>query len=864
MNIKNLTRIANSLAPYKIALVIAVSLLIFIAAVSYRQIKNLQQSSEWVARSFQIDKEINNLFSYYNLMESTHYKSIILQQPTFLDSYSDYKQKSEIALQHLYELTGDISEQKNNLDAISRLRSELFMALDTLDVKLATGNTSESQIMTLVLEAADVIRKLKDVKVKMVLKKDAHLKERMAAYVTQTNLTPLTSLLLAFFSLTVFIFAFKKIYMHKKRIRSSESFLYNILQSTDNIINYYEPIYSNEVIKDFAVVFASQGNKQYLGLSPEEIEGKRVSEVFPYHLLNGELEEMITVYEDGKVRSFDRQIQILGRNLWLRYIISPMDQGITVTAINTTPERTAEENLRSVNEQLRNQNLTLKETKDFLESILESTNNGIMSFEPILNKTDIVDFKYFYVNDNVATIIGQPREQILGQTVSHISPSIFKSGVFEKMVASYQSGKAVEYETSFERAGKKMWFLGKAIRSGNGITVTSIDITNLKNAVDELRHVNEELAIQNSILTEAKKMAKIGSYTFFFESKKFVLSDNLYRILGHEPNEFESIQENYAKFIHPEDLVLYNRKMRQIQDQHKVVEFTYRIITKQRKIKILKTNGNFSSRNGQKIMAGVVQDITKQYGTESKLRQKNIELKRSNTELDSFNRVASHDLQEPLRKIQMFLSRIDEEDKQKLSERGQQNLEKVSQAAIRMQSLIINLLTYSRIDNKHENFEKVDLEVVLEKVLEDLAIPIQDAQVTLIYDKLPVVEGVVYQLEQLFSNLVSNAIKYRNTDKLPKIKILCERVHRNQIPENFHKTFLHFHKITFVDNGIGFAAEYAEKIFEVFERLHQKTEYSGTGIGLAICKKIVENHNGFIHAVSDPGMGSAFIFYLPD
>ncbi len=864
MNIKNLSRIANSLTPYKIALVVAVALLIFIAAVSYRQIKNLQQSSEWVARSFQIDKEINNLFSYYNLMESAHYKSIILQQPTFLDTYADYKVKSEVALNRLYKLSGNIPEQRQNLDAISRLRTDLFSTLDTLNLKFDKAQTSGEEIMPHVLEAAELIRELKDVKLLIVLKKEALLKERMAVYVTQTNLTPLTSLFLALFSLIVFVIAFNKIYVHKKRIRSSESFLYNILQSTDNIINYYEPIYKEDVIKDFSVVFASQGNKEYLGLSPDEIEGKRVSEVFPYHLLNGEFQEMVTVYEDRKVRSFDRQIKNLGKNMWFRFILSPMDQGIILTAINTTPERTAEENLRVVNEELRNKNLKLEETRDFLEAILGSTNNGIMSFEPIWNQSDIVDFKYVYANDHVQTISGMNRDQLIGGTVSGLNPTIYKSGVFDKMVSAYQTGKPTEYETSYERDGNKMWFLGKAIRSGKGMTVTSINITSLKNALDELRLVNEELAIQNSILAEAKKMAKIGSFTFLFKSERFIMSDNLYRLLGHDPNEFESTQETYTKFIHPEDLRYFNKKMNQMQEQHKAVEFTYRIISKQRKIKFLKSNGSFSFRNGQKILTAVVQDITKQYGTETKLRHKNIELKRSNTELDSFNRVASHDLQEPLRKIQMFLSRIVDEDKLKLSERGQQNLEKVNQAALRMQSLIINLLTYSRIDNKHENFEKVDLNVVLEKVLEDLAIPIQDAQVSLKYDKLPVVEGVVYQMEQLFSNLVSNAIKYRNTGRVPNIKILCESVHRNQIPENFHKTDLHFHKITFVDNGIGFASEYAEKIFEVFERLHQKTEYSGTGIGLAICKKIIENHNGHIHAVSNPGMGSAFICYLPD
>lgn len=180
-----------------------------------------------------------------------------------------------------------------------------------------------------------------------------------------------------------------------------------------------------------------------------------------------------------------------------------------------------------------------------------------------------------------------------------------------------------------------------------------------------------------------------------------------------------------------------------------------------------------------------------------------------------------------------------------------------------MQSLIRNLLAYSHIDSSKEVFEEVDLNLVLEKVREDLRERFMSTKAKIITGKLPMVQGVFFQMEQLFSNLIVNALKYRDPNLAPNIVLRSEKVPHEQIPKNFITLFKHYYKFTLIDNGIGFAAENAEKIFDVFQRLHQKNEYSGTGIGLAICKKIVENHHGFIHATSEIGKGATFIIYLP-
>jgi signal transduction histidine kinase len=151
----------------------------------------------------------------------------------------------------------------------------------------------------------------------------------------------------------------------------------------------------------------------------------------------------------------------------------------------------------------------------------------------------------------------------------------------------------------------------------------------------------------------------------------------------------------------------------------------------------------------------------------------------------------------------------------------------------------------------------------LDKVKDELSIRVKETGATIVAEKLPTINGIFFQMEQLFNNLISNALKYSTSNTSPHITILSEKVNQKQIPEPFFKTAKHFYKLTFADFGIGFEQDKADKIFEVFQRLHQKSEYSGTGMGLAICKKISENHYGFIYATSEPGKGSVFVVYLP-
>ncbi|MEA2154969.1 MAG: hypothetical protein QOE11_1109 [Solirubrobacteraceae bacterium] len=228
----------------------------------------------------------------------------------------------------------------------------------------------------------------------------------------------------------------------------------------------------------------------------------------------------------------------------------------------------------------------------------------------------------------------------------------------------------------------------------------------------------------------------------------------------------------------------------------------------------------------------------------------NAELGRSNEELERFASIASHDLQEPLRKVQMFAERATQQGGEQLSEAGRDSLERMNDAARRMQALIDGLLVFSRITTKGRPAEDVALAQVAREVVDDLQAVIADCGATVEIGDLPRVPADPLQMRQLLQNLISNGLKFRREGVAPLIRVQGSVVGDEA-------------EIAVIDNGIGFDPQYAARIFKVFERLHARTAYSGTGIGLALCRRIVERHEGTIRAESVPGEGSTFIVRLP-
>jgi PAS domain S-box-containing protein len=266
--------------------------------------------------------------------------------------------------------------------------------------------------------------------------------------------------------------------------------------------------------------------------------------------------------------------------------------------------------------------------------------------------------------------------------------------------------------------------------------------------------------------------------------------------------------------------------------------------------------------DGKPVVIASVQDVTKRKEMEQAIRDSASELKRSNKELEQFAYVASHDLQEPLRMVGSYMMLLERRYRDQLDDEAREFIDYAVDGTKRMQLLINDLLDFSRIGRKEMQFRPVDLNDVMKEILHDLQLKIQEEQASVEVGSLATVAGDHGQIRQVLQNLVNNALKFHG-EQAPRIEVTVRPYNRDTdvVPE--HVNLEHGWWVSVKDNGVGFKPEYAEQIFEIFKRLHNREQFDGTGIGLAICRKIIERHGGHVLAESTPGQGSAFHVLLP-
>lgn len=393
------------------------------------------------------------------------------------------------------------------------------------------------------------------------------------------------------------------------------------------------------------------------------------------------------------------------------------------------------------------------------------------------------------------------------------------------------------------------------------LLLTYIQISkNLKS----LRQKNELLETFKESRTQSEIISKLGNWIWHVEKKRFEFSDNLYRLLGEEPQSFEPTLENFRAFVHPEDLSKYEEQLHKMMENDDLPFTHYRIVQKNGDIKHFKSYGKMlmDSKGNKKLLTTTV-DITDEIENYRLIEERNLELERNNKGLASFNYVASHDLQEPLRKIQTFISRLEDKELEHLSNNGKLYIQRIKLSSERMRALIDDLLLFSRTNKSDDAFEEANINALLKTAKNDLAEIISDKKAKILCDKMPPMKVIPFQIRQLFLNLISNSLKYSHEGIPPVITIIYSRKKASDIPQLNYSKYNLYHTVTVKDNGIGFDQDYAGKIFTLFNRLHDKMEYSGTGIGLSICKKIIENHNGHITAEGKVDHGATFTFYIP-
>lgn len=395
------------------------------------------------------------------------------------------------------------------------------------------------------------------------------------------------------------------------------------------------------------------------------------------------------------------------------------------------------------------------------------------------------------------------------------------------------------------------------------LTIFVLAYVKMNEDMIKLKKINDDAIFINETLHNAEMVAGFGSWKINTVENKFIISDNLYRMLGVEPKSFKPSIENIMNFIHPDDrnevlevhLTSFNKK--------DATSMVYRHLLNDGTEKYMISVGKFlNNSKGELVKIGVSQDITELMKKTKQLEEQNIKLISINSELESFNNIVSHDLQEPLRKIQMFISRI--ESKEFLDSAAESTVMyfgKIKLASQRMQNLMTDLVNYTRTIKGDRVFEKIDLNLIFEEIIEDLVLIIEEKNALISIDKLPTILGTKFQIEQLFLNLVSNALKYVKPGIVPNIKVKLEQFTEDFVNEK-NISSKDYYKIIVEDNGIGFEQKYADKIFMLFKRLETNHSYKGTGLGLAICKKIVANNNGYITAVGVPNQGAIFTVYL--
>ena len=372
----------------------------------------------------------------------------------------------------------------------------------------------------------------------------------------------------------------------------------------------------------------------------------------------------------------------------------------------------------------------------------------------------------------------------------------------------------------------------------------------------------QKLKQTEELYKQAQALNKLGNWNWDIKSDNLYWSDELFRIYGLEPQSEKLSFERFVSFVHPDDR---EKRMEQLQNQLTHPgrsEYYFRINAADGKLKILYGQSEVL-RDEQGIPAKIVgtcQDVTKQKELETSLYQKTVQLEKSNESLQQFAYICSHDLKEPLRKISILGDRLSMLIRDQLNEQSAALLSKIISASMRLHRMIDDVLSVSII-SADTNFAKEDLSALLDEVLQNIDLDPDQAKIE--YKDLPQLLVNHAQFKQLFQNLITNSIKFKRNETAPHILIqqqnpTPEQVKRVGLDDTIKYTCIHYR-----DNGIGFEPVYSEKIFGMFQRLHGQSGYEGTGIGLTICKRIVENHHGGIFAESEPGKGSSFYILVP-
>jgi signal transduction histidine kinase len=496
--------------------------------------------------------------------------------------------------------------------------------------------------------------------------------------------------------------------------------------------------------------------------------------------------------------------------------------------------------------------------------VMAHSPNGLVGMMAVRDETlpdnPIVNFRYRFLNQIALrdTFWGQPLqiEDVVGRLLTDFFPDIRNSSLWQTYLTALNTGVAQRIEQQYTLDQYDAWFMQSAAPFGrDGLLLSYAETSDLHHAA---RRLTRQTALLNGVLDSSPNAIAV------FEAVR----DTEYTITNFQISltntRFEELTEGaFTGITLSEIYPLTAHRMNRLRQMIKTGEPI-------RKEEFVATLGRWIDITLTKLNDGFVatlQDITPARQVSQQLRATISELHQSNQNLEQFAYVASHDLQEPLRKIVSFGDVLTSQHNQDMSGSAADLVRRMQNSATRMRSLVQDLLTYARLAGKIDTFSFIDLSKLLTSVADDLGFADEPA-VTFTIDTLPPVWGDTTLLRQLFQNLLSNALKFQPTGNSVQIRVQGHPANEDElpralIPDDISQTGRRYAVIDVIDNGIGFDERYLDRIFTIFQRLHGRMIYSGTGMGLAICRKVVDIHQGYITASSKEGAGATFRVFLP-
>jgi signal transduction histidine kinase len=641
--------------------------------------------------------------------------------------------------------------------------------------------------------------------------------------------------------------------------RTDEILISQLCEHQPEAIAWFIPVYDSHngttgVITDFEVRYCNIACAEKKGITREEVIGRRVlRDGFPDPTIKElKFAQCFSVFQTGEPIHYSYFSSYYEKYFMLSRV--KLNEGILVTSRDLTPLYTVNQELKRFAEE--NHKLVQQ-----FEKTINAAADGIITLESIRDdENEIIDFKITQCNEQ-GFRMGRLPGNAVGRTLLELLPQIKEVGYFDIHKKVVETGESFFAELPFSHDGStKGWYILSLKKLDDGLVSNFIDTTYVREIERKAMENATELdAIFQTTLTavylgEAIRNAKneVVDLKFLRVNKTFTFITGITEetLLNNSLLTISPVTKN-TQFLQSLESVLSSGNPVQDTLYYPNIDRWFEF--------------SMAKMDNDKVTVSFF-EVTSLKRKEQELQQNLLALKRSNDNLEDFTRAASHDLKEPIRKISFFGAQL-----KTLLQRKENNeeelrlLERMDLATSRMRQLIDDLLSYSHVNVNGYEKEEIDLNDKLKLVLTDLELLIKEKNATITSGNLPTVLGYRRQFQQLFQNLISNSLKYSKSDEAPQITIKAKKLLGADTgmelpPAMLTKTF---HLIELSDNGIGFDQVDAERIFNVFTRLHGNYEYSGTGVGLSIVRKVVENHDGFIAAHAKPGQGATFRILLP-